>query len=571
MRFIDFATYCRQLEEMSGRLEMIDLISRVLPGLDDDDLPVFVRFVMGRIFPDWSPLKIGIGPNLLFDAVTGIVDGTRDDIIHDINMTGDVGTAFENILSSKKSSAYSRRSTQAATVQTPLTEFISQPPDENFALSGGMTLTEVERNLHRIATAQGKASQEVKLDIIRLLLSRSKPLEGRYIARLLLEDLRIGVGEGNMKSAIARAFNVDAALVEHANQAINDLGEVAILAKKGEPALREVRIRPFHPVKMMLAQQGTISGTIEENGSVAAEFKYDGSRFQFHKSGGTCRMYSRKLEEVTGSLPDILEMLDSAVDHDVILDGEVIAIKDGRPMPFQAVLRRFRRKYQVDSMKEEIRMEPHVFDILYLDGETLIDLPLSERRARLDEVMTAYRAPQTVSDDLSVIEAIYNDALSAGHEGIMLKVISSSYTPGIRGKNWIKIKPAVDTLDLVVMGAEWGEGKRAHVFGSFLLACQNEEGELILLSKVATGFSDDQLAEIYALLKDRVISHSGKEVKFEPLLVIEAGYSEIQKSPNYEGGYALRFPRFVRIRDDKGVGDIETIDGIRERYRRQSA
>ncbi len=571
MLFIDFATYCRQLEEMSGRLEMIDLISRILPGLDDDDLPVFVRFVMGRIFPDWSPLKIGIGPNLLFDAITKIVDGTRDDIIHDINLTGDVGTAFENILTSKKSSAYSRRSTQAATVRTVLTDFIAQPPDENFARSGGMTLTEVEGNLHRIATAQGKDSQELKLDTICLLLSRSKPLEGRYIARLLLEDLRIGVGEGNMKSAIARAFDVDPVLVEHANQAINDLGEVAILAKKGEPALREVRIRPFHPVKMMLAQQGTIPGSIEENGAVAAEFKYDGSRFQFHKSGGVCRMYSRKLEDVTGSLPDILEMLDSAVDHDVILDGEVIAVKDGRPMPFQAVLRRFRRKHQVDSMKEEIRMEPHVFDILYLDGETLIDLPLSERRARLDKVITAYRAPQTVSDDRSVVEAIYDDALSAGHEGIMLKVISSPYTPGIRGKNWIKIKPAVDTLDLVVVGAEWGEGKRAHVFGSFLLACQNEEGELILLSKVATGFSDDQLAEIYDLLKDRVISHSGKEVKFEPFLVVEAGYSEVQKSPNYEGGYALRFPRFVRIRDDKGVGDIETIDGIRERYRRQSA
>ncbi len=570
MQFIDFATYCRQLEEMSGRLEMIDLISRILPGLDDDDLPIFVRFVMGRIFPDWSPLKIGIGPNLLFDAVTGIVDGTRDDIIHDINLTGDVGTAFENILSSNKSGAYSRRSTQAATVQKPLTEFFGEVSGDSPVLGEEMTLTEVERNLNRIATAQGKSSQELKLDIIRSLLSRSKPLEGRYIARLLLEDLRIGVGEGNMKSAIARAFNVDPALVEHANQAINDLGEVATLAKKGEPALREVRIRPFHPVKMMLAQQGTIAGTIEENGAVAAEFKYDGSRFQFHKSGGTCRMYSRKLEEVTASLPDILEMLDSAVLHDVILDGEVIAIKNGRPMPFQAVLRRFRRKYQVDSMKEEIRMEPHVFDILYLDGETLIDLPLSERRARLDAVMTAYRAPQTVSDDLSVVETIYNDALTAGHEGIMLKVVSSPYTPGIRGKNWIKIKPAVDTLDLVVVGAEWGEGKRAHVFGSFLLACQNEEGELILLSKVATGFSDDQLAEIYALLKDRVISHSGKEVKFEPFLVVETGYSEIQKSPNYEGGYALRFPRFIRIRDDKGVGDIETIDGIQERYRRQS-
>jgi DNA ligase-1 len=164
---------------------------------------------------------------------------------------------------------------------------------------------------------------------------------------------------------------------------------------------------------------------------------------------------------------------------------------------------------------------------------------------------------------------MYHEALDAGHEGLMLKVLSSAYTPGIRGKNWIKIKPEVDTLDLAVIGADWGEGKRAHFFGSFLLACQ-DHGELVPVSKVATGFSDEQLAEVYDILKDRVISRSGKEVSFEPFMVFEVGYSEIQKSPNYEGGYALRFPRFIRIRDDKGIEDIDTLDGIAERYRNQA-
>lgn len=239
-------------------------------------------------------------------------------------------------------------------------------------------------------------------------------------------------------------------------------------------------------------------------------------------------------------------------------------------MPFQTVLRRFRRKYGIDEIREEIRMIPNIFDLLYLDGKTLIDLPFSERRSRLMDVIRDYIAPQVVSEDAEVIGRMYQEALAAGHEGLMLKVPSSPYTPGVRGKNWIKIKPAVDTLDLAVIGADWGEGKRAHLFGSFLLACQDANSELIPLSKVATGFSDDQLQEMYLLLKDRVISESGKEVRFEPGIVVEVGYSEIQMSPNYEGGFALRFPRFIRLRDDKSVGEIETIESIRERYSRQS-
>jgi DNA ligase-1 len=212
---------------------------------------------------------------------------------------------------------------------------------------------------------------------------------------------------------------------------------------------------------------------------------------------------------------------------------------------------------------------PNVFDILGLDGETLIDLPLSERRRRLEAVVTQYVAPQVRGEDPGVITKTYEDALVAGHEGIMIKVPASPYSPGQRGKNWIKIKPEVDTLDLAVIGAEWGEGKRAHVFGSFLVACQ-DAGRLVPLSRVATGFSDEQLAEVYELLKDSVLKTSGKEVTFEPTLVFEVGYAELQASSNYEGGFALRFPRFIRLRDDKDISDIETIGNIRERYKRHA-
>ena len=539
---MEFSKACEKLEGISGRLEMIDLISTVLPGLSHEELPIFVRFVMGRIFPDWSAQKLGIGPNLLTEAIGYVAGIKKEQMIEKINRTGDVGQAVEELLMEKS-----------------MTTFFHEDLD----------LVRVYHELVGIAEMEGKKSQREKLLAVRRLLGNAHPLEGRYLARIMLEELRIGVGEGSVREAIAKAFAVDSALVEHAMQALNDSGEVARLAKIGPEALKDVHITPFHPVRMMLAQQGTIADMITGHGQIAAEYKYDGSRFQFHKKGNWARMYSRRLEDVTGALPDVIEQLLGATDHDVILDGEVIAIKDGKPMPFQSVLRRFRRRHDVAEATAAIELVPNVFDILWLDGETLIDLPLTERRNKLESIVTMFIAPQVVSSDAAVIENVYTDAIAAGHEGIMIKVPNSPYSPGQRGKNWIKIKPEVDTLDLAVIGAEWGEGKRAHAFGSFLVACQND-GKLIPLSRVATGFSDEQLAEVYGLLKDTVIAKSGKEVTFEPSLVFEVGYAELQASTNYDGGFALRFPRFIRIRDDKDLPDIETIESIRDRYKRQA-
>ena len=323
---------------------------------------------------------------------------------------------------------------------------------------------------------------------------------------------------------------------------------------------------------MMLARQGTIAAMLEEEGVLAAEYKYDGTRFQFHKKGNECRIYSRKLEEVTNAIPDVAKMLLESTTHDAILDGEVIAIDEetGRPLPFQYVLRRFRRKHDVEGHMQKIKLVPNIFDIICIDGRTLIDEPFSERRKILTESVTRFVAPQIVSDDIETIEAFYRSALADGHEGIMIKSRCAHYTPGVRGKEWVKIKPAVDTMDLAVIGAEWGEGKRAKHFGSFLLACRDELGELIPLSKVATGISDEMLDILYDMLKDIVISESKNTVTFEPDTVFEVGYAEIQKSPTYEAGYALRFPRFIRLRDDKSVEEIETLQSIENRFAEQT-
>ena len=543
MQFLEFARICEHLEGISGRLDMIEQVSAVLPRLEDEELPIFVRFIMGRIFPDWSPKKLGVGPNLLYDAVAYVVGTKRSVVREAINAIGDAGLAIEDLLANKEQTSF----------------FVQE-----------MDLLEVYQDFERVAAAEGARSQREKLLLVRKLFANARPLEGRYLARLMLGELRIGMGEGNVRDAIARAFDIDVRLIEHAQGAMNDLGEVALLARRDPVALSQVTIEPFRPVKMMLAQAGTIAAQIEDHGEVAVEYKYDGSRFQFHKVGDLCRIYSRRLEEVTGSLPDIVMHLGKATDHDVILDGEVVAVQDGRPMPFQYVIRRFRRKHQVNAMMEKIEVVPRVFDILYLDGETLMDRPLIERRRILEEVLDdAHIAPQFLVRDAASAEAIYTEALDLGHEGVMVKVPSSPYTPGVRGRLWVKVKPGVETLDLAVIGAEWGEGRRAKMFGSFLLAVQ-DQGRLLPVGKVATGITDEVLADLYALLKDSVIARSGKEVTLEPKVVFEVGYSEIQASPNYESGYALRFPRFVGVREDKGVDEVETLDALVERYRQQN-
>lgn len=538
MNFIQFAELCKTIEVIRGRLETIDLLSGVIQTVPADDLAIFTRMILGRPFPDWSPLKLGIGPNLVYEAVAYVAGRNREAVIRTLNSVGDLGKAVEDLLVSKSQTSF---------------------------FAEDLTLREVYTSFETIAQSEGARSQKERLRIIQRLYSVASPLESRYITGILLDDMRIGVGEGTLRDAIAKAFAVPPSKVEYAHQVLNDLGEVAVRASRGEEALTEVRLRIFHPVRMMLARQGTISQVLSDAGSIAVEYKYDGARIQFHKQGDQGKIYSRRLEDVTGSLPDVVGMLVAATDHDVVLDGEVIAIEHGRPMPFQTVLKRFRRKHGVADAALATTLVPNIFDILYLDGEMLLSRPFSERREILVRVLGTYATPQLISDDLSAIESYYHQALDDGHEGVMLKLPGSQYTPGMRGKDWVKIKPEVDTLDLAIVGAEWGEGKRAHVYGSFLVGARDDD-QLIPVSRVATGLSDENLTWLFEVLRDSVIHTEGKMVYFEPRLIIEVGFSEIQQSPQYEGGYALRFPRFIQVREDKDIREANTLDDIADRY-----
>ena len=380
MQFSEFASICNRIEATPSRLATADILAEEFPRLTEEELPVFVRFMRGKLFPDWSSEKLGFGPNLLYDALAYVIGKKRGYVVSEMNNSGDVGKVVESLLEKREQ-----------------TMFFSEELD----------LLDVNNRFLQMANSSGRRSQQERLRSAQYLLSNASPLEGRYLARLMLEEMRIGVGEGVVKDAVSKAFGVPSEVVEHAHQALNDLGEVACLAKSDPKRLSDLKITAFRPVKMMLAQQGSIASMVETHGKVAAENKYDGSRFQFHKSGGRCAIYSRRLDEMTASLPDVVEMLDAATTHDVIIDGEVIAIMNGKPMPFQTILRRIRRKHGVQDAQDAVTLLPWVFDILAADGETLIDLSFQERRKVLESVMTEYVASQIVSDSVDEIEAYY--------------------------------------------------------------------------------------------------------------------------------------------------------------------
>jgi DNA ligase-1 len=435
-----------------------------------------------------------------------------------------------------------------------------------------LTLKEVDTYFQQIADDQGSGSTGRKIAAIQDLFRRADASERRFLAHLLMGELRQGALEGIVLEAIAKATALPASEIRQAMMFSGNIGEVAQIAlDEGRVGLERFSLRLFSPVSPMLAQTAeTVDEALERLGKAGFEFKLDGARIQVHKGGETVRIYTRQLQEVTERLPEIVEWTRALPVAEIVLEGETIALRPNRaPQPFQITMRRFGRIKNVEVMRREIPLTPFFFDCLYGEGESLLSRPYRERFERLSEVIpTDALIPRIITADRVEAERFRQKALEAGHEGLMAKGLEAPYTAGQRGSNWLKLK-AAKTLDLVVLAAEWGNGRRTGWLSNLHLGARDPEiGQFIMLGKTFKGLTDEMLQWQTERLLSMEIGRDKWTVYVRPDLVVEVAFSDIQESPRYPAGMALRFARVKRYRPDKPAAEADTIQTVTEIFRR---
>jgi DNA ligase 1 len=518
MLFSEFASLCYQLEKTPSRLAKVAAAAAYLKRLEPDEIRYGVAFLSGRPFPISDPRTLDIGPGAFFQA-------------------GEI-------------------------------------PERERGVSPSLTLRDVADNFAKIAEAAGKGSRAAKYARLRELVEMSDAHERPILFRLLHNELRIGLHDGLIQDAIARASNTDLKTVRRAALFLSDLAEVAAIAlTQGVAGLQNVDIKLFVPLLPMLSELSQDFDVIfkTHGGQTALEFKYDGARVQIHKEGDRARVWSRRLSEVTRSLPEIVEIAQRDLKgHSFILDAEVVAVgKDGRPFPFQELMRRFRRIHGIESAATEIPLFLHLFDCLLIDGRSLIDQPYQQRWSLLEQITAGkHLARRKVTGDKAEAEVFLSEAVAAGHEGLMAKALNSPYMPGNRGKLWFKVKPA-ETVDCVIIAADRGSGRRRGWLSNYHLAVLDGKGGFAPVGKTFKGLTDKEFAAMTARLKELQQADDGYTVTARAEIVVEVAYNEIQRSPQYSSGFALRFARITRIREDKGPEQVTTLAELQALYERQ--
>ena len=520
-KFSIVAQLCRSLEETSKRNGKIRLISEVLRKIRPEDVSYVTLFLAGKPFPEADPRVLEISYATL--------------------------------------SAVGKTLNQA---------FLSGNEDS-------LTIAEVFATLEKLAEVKGAGSKEKRLALLSSLINRTTPLETEYLSRMLLGEMRIGVVEGVLLDAIAEASGVPRQLVRRAHMLHGDIGDVARLAvTEGAAALEKVGLRLFVPVKPMLAEMAEDIPQVlaEHKDGSAFEYKFDGARIQIHRKSDQVRIFSRRLTDVTDSIPEIVDYAKTKVKaSEFLIEGEVVALGErGKPVPFQDLMRRFRRVHGIEDMVEKIPLRLYLFDVLQSEGKTLIDLPYAERWEILASLVPADSlAPRIVTQDNGVVNDFLQSALKEGHEGLMAKSLTSDYSPGARGKKWFKIKPA-DKLDVVIVAADWGSGRRVGWLSNYHLAVRDEEtGEYLVVGKTFKGLTDAEFDTITKRLQELKTKETKWTVHVKPEIVVEVAHNEVQKSPRYKSGFALRFARIAKFRDDKSPEEADTIQRLARLYEKQ--
>ncbi|HEX5229163.1 MAG TPA: ATP-dependent DNA ligase [Bryobacteraceae bacterium] len=501
MLFSSVVETSRRVAETSKRLAKIDFLSALLRQLSGDEIDIVVLFLSGQTRQG----RIGVGYAALRDA---------------------------------------RHSP---------------------AQSSSLEILEVDRILQQITETSGSGSQRRRMQLLESLFSRATESEQQFLAGLIAGELRQGALEGIMAEAVAKAAGLPPERVRRASMLAGDIARVARAAlEKGESGLEQYDVQLFRPVQPMLAQSADdVPEALACVGQAALEYKMDGARVQVHKSGADVRIYSRSLKDVTAAIPDVADAVRELPAKDLILDGEVISLlPDGRPQPFQITMRRFGRRLDVERMRAELPMTPFWFDLLYLNGGPLLDEPQARRFGALSELSSAHLIPHLTTSDPRAAEDFLEQSLDRGHEGIMAKAVDAKYAAGARGASWVKVKRA-RTLDLVILAAEWGSGRRKGWLSNLHLGARDTaKGGFAMLGKTFKGLTDEMLAWQTQHLLALEIGRDAYTVYVKPELVVEIAFNEIQVSPRYASGLALRFARVKRYRTDKTAAEADTFETV---------
>jgi DNA ligase-1 len=435
------------------------------------------------------------------------------------------------------------------------------------AAQPGLTVAEVDATLERLAALAGRGSRGARLEELERMLARATRPEQEFLVALILGDLRQGALAGVMTEAVAQAADVPVADVRRAAMLGGDLGEAARTAlADGADGLRRIGLQVGRPVAPMLAGTAPdIEAALDRISPAAVEWKLDGARIQVHRSGGDVRVFTRSLDEVTDRIPEVVAAALRLPIDELVLDGEAIALRaDGRPHPFQVTASRFASRRDADGRRGSVPLTPLFFDILHAGGDDLIDRPASDRfDALAAAVPEAMRVPRTVADSGAAAAAFLDDALARGHEGVMVKALTEPYAAGGRGGAWLKVKPR-HTLDLVILAAEWGHGRRQGWLSNLHLGARRPDGSFCMLGKTFKGLTDAMLEWQTERLLELETARTGYRVDVRPELVVEIAFDGVQRSPRYPGGVALRFARVLRHRPDKRADEADTLEAVLE-------
>jgi DNA ligase 1 len=527
------------LERVRGttsKNEKVEILSTYLKELQPDDAKVAARVASGRSSERGSKDEAQVGYSTLLDVIREVTGASREEVSRTYLRHGDLGEVAEELLSRKK---------------------------EQTLFDEQLTLASLDQAFGRLRSTKGQGSVAGKMGVVKSLILAASPLEGKYIVKALTGEMRTGLVSGLLEEAIASAYGLSKSEAARAHMIVGDIGLLADKAARGE--IGGVRIQPFRPVNFMLAEPMATADEIAEHFGkrVYAEYKYDGIRAQVHKSAGKVMVYSRRLEDITPSFPEVAGAFER-VKGEFVLDGEAVPFMEGRPLPFQLLQRRLRRMEDFEEAAKKAPVTYFAFDILFKDGNETVDIPLSERRRMLARLIAGTSAKMAESADVTSgeeIQAAFRRSRELGYEGLVVKDPDSLYAMGKRGSGWVKLKEELDTLDVVIVAAEYGHGKRAGVISDYTFAVR-DGAKLRTVGKAYSGLTDKEIEEMTRRLKEITVKDFGYRRRVKPEIVVEVAFDSIQRSDRHDSGYALRFPRIKRIRTDKGVADIDTIETV---------